>query len=464
MPFAVKSLVVIAGLAMTLVAGIVAAQDLETPVSPSPVGSGARAAGMADAFVAIADDATAASWNPAGLVQLESPEFSFVGSFNTVVEAFLSDGSHPEFPSSHNDDSLDVNFLSFVYPLPFLIAGRNATLSLSYQQKFDLSRNFDVNFISSTDIFGSTFTDSKNFRFNQDGSLGSITPAFAIEVTHRLSVGLAVNLWRDNPIAKNEFRQTINTRDEISVNGVLVATIDGVSIEEYKNVEGENFVVGVLWNATEKLNIGLRYNTAFTADTDYTRIRMDSIGNVDNAAEKRRLRFPDTWTVGASYRVNDRLTLAFDTSITDWDDFTVETAAGETFSLVDASNVNDPDERTNFKPTKTFRLGAEYVFLPKEPEDTLPRLWSLRGGLFYDEEPASGRPSGDRSIEGDGKPDSFFGFTVGAGLLAFQRVNIDLAYQLRYGNGVNGDFVRGVPGFEEDIVQHRVLLSTVIYF
>lgn len=464
MPFAVKSLVVIAGLAMTLVAGIVAAQDLETPVSPSPVGSGARAAGMADAFVAIADDATAASWNPAGLVQLESPEFSFVGSFNTVVEAFLSDGSHPEFPSSHNDDSLDVNFLSFVYPLPFLIAGRNATLSLSYQQKFDLSRNFDVNFISSTDIFGSTFTDSKNFRFNQDGSLGSITPAFAIEVTHRLSVGLAVNLWRDNPIAKNEFRQTINTRDEISVNGVLVATIDGVSIEEYKNVEGENFVVGVLWNATEKLNIGLRYNTAFTADTDYTRIRMDSIGNVDNAAEKRRLRFPDTWTVGVSYRVNDRLTLAFDTSITDWDDFTVETAAGETFSLVDASNVNDPDERTNFKPTKTFRLGAEYVFLPKEPEDTLPRLWSLRGGLFYDEEPASGRPSGDRSIEGDGKPDSFFGFTVGAGLLAFQRVNIDLAYQLRYGNGVNGDFVRGVPGFEEDIVQHRVLLSTVIYF
>ena len=83
---------------------------------------------------------------------------------------------------------------------------------------------------------------------------------------------------------------------------------------------------------------------------------------------------------------------------------------------------------------------------------------------MFDDVPASGRPGGDRSINGDGKPDSFFGFTVGAGLLAFHRVNSDLAYQLRYGNGVNGDFVRGVPGFEEDIVQHRVLLSTVIYF
>ena len=147
----------------------------------TPVGSGARAAGMADAFVAVADDATAASWNPAGLVQLESPEFSWVGSFNAITEDFKADSSHPEFPSSHEDSSLDVNFLSFVYPLPFLIAGRNATISLSYQQKFDLSRNFDVSFDTSTVVLGNTLTDSKSFRFNQDGSLGSITPAFAIE-------------------------------------------------------------------------------------------------------------------------------------------------------------------------------------------------------------------------------------------------------------------------------------------
>src|SRR5262245_6015945 len=42
------------------------------------VGSGARAAGMADAFVAVSDDGTAASWNPAGLAQLRQPEFSLV--------------------------------------------------------------------------------------------------------------------------------------------------------------------------------------------------------------------------------------------------------------------------------------------------------------------------------------------------------------------------------------------------
>src|SRR6266536_3122428 len=43
-------------------------------------GSGARALGMGGAFLARADDATAASWNPAGLSYLRLPEVSFVYS------------------------------------------------------------------------------------------------------------------------------------------------------------------------------------------------------------------------------------------------------------------------------------------------------------------------------------------------------------------------------------------------
>src|SRR5262245_37475869 len=42
------------------------------------VGSGARAWGMGGAFVAVADDATAATWNPAGLAILQRPEITLV--------------------------------------------------------------------------------------------------------------------------------------------------------------------------------------------------------------------------------------------------------------------------------------------------------------------------------------------------------------------------------------------------
>ena len=46
------------------------------------VGSGARAFGMGGAFLARADDATAASWNPAGLSYLRRSEVSLVGVQN----------------------------------------------------------------------------------------------------------------------------------------------------------------------------------------------------------------------------------------------------------------------------------------------------------------------------------------------------------------------------------------------
>ena len=44
------------------------------------MGLGARAFGMGGAFVGLADDGTAAYWNPAGLIQLEKPEVSLMYS------------------------------------------------------------------------------------------------------------------------------------------------------------------------------------------------------------------------------------------------------------------------------------------------------------------------------------------------------------------------------------------------
>ncbi len=67
--------------------------------SPNPVGSGARAMGMGGAFIGIADDATAASWNPAGLIQLETPEVSIVGDYSHS-RASYSSVDHPEIANT----------------------------------------------------------------------------------------------------------------------------------------------------------------------------------------------------------------------------------------------------------------------------------------------------------------------------------------------------------------------------
>ncbi len=48
------------------------------------VGAGARAYGMGGAFLSRADDATAASWNPAGLSYLRRPEVTAAGILNDI--------------------------------------------------------------------------------------------------------------------------------------------------------------------------------------------------------------------------------------------------------------------------------------------------------------------------------------------------------------------------------------------
>src|SRR5947207_15565528 len=91
--------------------GISLPPSLNFATSPAPVGSGARAQGKAVAFIGVADDATAASHNPAGLVQLQEPEVSVVGSYFVRLER--QDVTQPGIRVDNQTfDSADLNYLS----------------------------------------------------------------------------------------------------------------------------------------------------------------------------------------------------------------------------------------------------------------------------------------------------------------------------------------------------------------
>ena len=437
--------------------------QLEFSVSPSPVGSGARAAGMADAFVAIADDATAASWNPAGLVQLERPEISIVGSFNAISEQFRSD-SNLGLNSRQASDSLDINFLSVVYPLPFAIGSSNAVISLSYQRKFDFKRLFDVQLSSNFDVGGTPVSTVSTFDFNQSGGFSTISPSFAIDVTDKLAVGVSFNLWRSSFLSENGWEKKVDSTavTVIGTGDPQVTTV--TTLEKYTDFEGENYSIGVLWQPSDKMSFGLRYETAFTGKIDFEGEFIRDGTSLVSIEERRKIHFPDSITLGAAYRFNDRLTVALSVSRTDWNDLYVERASGARFSLVDGVDLSDTERSADFDATYTVRVGAEYALIPRSRGTELKSLWILRGGLFFDQEPASGRSLALDNLRGDGNADDFYGITAGVGLLAFQRFNFDVAYQFRYGNDVNSDFIGGVRDFSEDYLQHRLLISTVIYF
>src|SRR5882757_7644136 len=66
---------------------------------------GARSLGFAGAFAALADDATAAYANPAGLVQLTRPEVSFEARLRRRSPSFLAGGRLEGQPTGQGIDT-----------------------------------------------------------------------------------------------------------------------------------------------------------------------------------------------------------------------------------------------------------------------------------------------------------------------------------------------------------------------
>ncbi|HPO13610.1 MAG TPA: outer membrane protein transport protein [Candidatus Hydrogenedentes bacterium] len=456
-------------LTLTLCGG--AGAQLTITSSPNPVGSGARAIGMGGAFIAVADDATAASWNPGGLTQLERPEISFVHDFDFYRENVRSK-DHSELNSQETVDLNGVNYLSVAWPIPWTIAGRNLVLSLNYQRKYDFDRDLNFNYNTVGSLFGGgTASTLSKYRYLQRGELAALSPAFGFEITNRISVGAVLNLWYHDILPKNEWEERTEVRSRGLINGVLAPFNQSkLRIEKnYENFDGMNFTVGILVKPTERLSLGAVYHSKLKARVKYTEVvRMSQVSAFPGYTRSVRpleYDFPSAFGIGIAYRFpGDRLTLSFDVTRREWDEFVIRDRKNSQFSMQKRSGVTGlPKNQSPNDPTYCVRLGAEYVFLfEKKPKQNY--LPSLRAGFFYDPEPASNRRRSWFGLKkGSGHPDDFFGVSVGAGLLVHNRVNLDFAYVYRWGDNVR-QATFGLRDTSMGVDQHFLYLSTVIYF
>jgi hypothetical protein len=120
----------IVGAGVWLFAHPAAAQSsLQVPIQFDFLNPSARSIALGSAFVGLADDATAALVNPAGLIQLTRKEISIEGRFRHFEQPFLAGGrlsgvatgqgqdtaSGPQF-ATIGDAGTGLSFASFVYP------------------------------------------------------------------------------------------------------------------------------------------------------------------------------------------------------------------------------------------------------------------------------------------------------------------------------------------------------------
>ena len=212
--------------------------------APLPSGSGARALGLAGAFTAVADDATAASWNPGGLTQLERPEASAVIRHSHEENRHHSDSE--AFRVGKNDfGNTGLNYFSLVQP--FHLWRRNWVFSLNYQEAYDFSQQFSADLMGASDgVNEQTLTETyrettvdpivgtstmgggvvvttaeinvtsylttrktsflsqilasdmvTSLDFEQEGVINAISPALAIDLTPKIALGTVLNFYND---------------------------------------------------------------------------------------------------------------------------------------------------------------------------------------------------------------------------------------------------------------------------
>jgi len=275
------------------------------------IGSGARARGMGGAFIGVADDATAISWNPAGLATLEKPEASVVGIYTMdkytakATSSFLGESAEVKFDQSHPI----FNFASGAYPL--VVAERNLVIAVAYQRLIDL-------------YYKNEDDDSE---YEEKGGVDAISPGIGVQVTPEVSVGASVNIWTGHYDEKYTDKVTpANSYDE-------------------KNVEkfsGLNFNIGVM-GQFEKAKIGAVMKTPLTLKDKYSYAGTDYTD---------KLKFPMMFGFGVSFMPNENLTLAADYEIRQFSKLKIyDDISGTEEQVEDIEDVNQ------------LRVGLEYLVI-----------------------------------------------------------------------------------------------------
>ena len=372
------------------------------------LGSGARAFGMGGAFLARADDATAASWNPAGLSYLRRPELSVVGARNAFDRGPAGDFPNDTFEGDTPD------FMAAAYPLD--LGSVSGAVQVSYQRVFSFRG----------DRLLLETSPSRVFTSSTDGGFDVIAFGSGMRVARRLRVGGALNRWF-NGYTQSRFRS-----------GTLLAR--GATRQEIEyELSGWNLNLGIIWSPTDSLNLGLVGKTPFTGDLRLRRERTDWFTFVATpeqttrngpAVRDARLELPGAFGAGASWRPRSALTVSADYTRTLWSDGRLKGY----FLLPQREPGKDPPApalqqdlpypalddfetvggvpRPRQFDTAQFRFGVEYVVLGTRVK--VP----LRAGVFTDRQ---------YFADGSGQPPVFVGFSVGTGVI-LGPVLFDVAY------------------------------------
>jgi len=423
------------------------------------LGSGARAYGMGGAFIAIADDATAASWNPGGLGQLEKPELSLVAryqNYRTLQPAQLVNPYYLIGPQDYDGNALGFDFISFTYP--FRIGKHKIVPQISYQRSISFDIRTRMNnvrtMITEPGSFMEIFSaDSQVFT----GGIDTVTFSLGSKLFNRINIGISANVMlnglngRETSDAYGKFTPQLPFPTENNYSGASKETIRA-------DIDGFNINVGVLVDIANNFKVGMVYKSASTLNFDYkvTNQQVVTINNVSTQTgveygAVKNLKWPYTIGLGISYRPSDPLTISADLTTTRWSRSIIRNfyikESDNTDKLIDVyfptfTEVSN-DIRKMQVDTMQVRGGMEYILMGKNYF-----LIPIRFGIFSDTQ---------YYVDSTGKKVTLFGVTGGAGIKkgAF---SFDMAIMYEFGNYLKSNY-----DYSETLFHDFRIYSSIIF-
>lgn len=237
------------------------------------IGPGARAVGMGEVFVAIADDATALFWNPAGIVQISRPQIVFMHSLWF--------------------QGVNYDYLAYVQSLP----GPG-------NEKFGVSATFlhSGDMVRTTEDASGNYTGAAGIFVTTDLALGL---SYAWEVSRKHSLGASLKLIRstiDDAVGYGlcvDFGYLLRLIPDLSIGLNLQNGLVSMPIRFYRELESisasnslpVNFKAGIAYKYMEgRLLLGLDVN-----------FPIDSVVNYHAGAEYK---FTDNLSLRAGYKTD----------------------------------------------------------------------------------------------------------------------------------------------------------------
>lgn len=306
--------------------------------------------GMGGAFVAVADDATAASWNPAGLAFLIRPEVSLVADrtmSSLATSDFVDTTPNPDLPGqtrrvpgTDEGKGSGLSFLSVAYPLKTL--GRRVTFQLSYQRQVrplsaDLYSRDDTGAVPAMDApFVADFSTERRTHVASSGGVDNLSFGFGAALSETVFVGATVNYLFGSPTAERRTDTRIVSlpgRGDPHVYTDLVETTT-----ETQRISSLSANLGLLYRPVSWLTLGAVYRSGWVgrANASYATARtgVDTVvytppgGEAESRTQRvdwagqteasGSLAWPASYGFGAAFRPVSTLVLSLDFTRQEW--------------------------------------------------------------------------------------------------------------------------------------------------